>query len=80
MRRSLIRCSQKSDKAFLADRVKEFLDIRIKNVVHLLTGDSDDQRIPRVVLAAFRPEGHHRALNDLVLQRGHGVFIVHLLQ
>ena len=75
----------KSDEPCLVDRVEEAPDIRIEDVVHFSAADSDDQRVQRIVLAAFRSESirepeklHlvdrvqqccHGALDDLVLKR-----------
>ena len=69
----------------MAEPVEELLDIGVHDAVHVRARNPDRQRIQRIVLATPRPESvrepeevrlvdriehlHHRALDDLVLQR-----------
>ena len=77
---------QETNQPSLVDRVEVGPDIRIENEIHLLGGDSDDECIQRIVLAALRskpvrePEevflvdrvqdSGGRPLDDLVLKGG----------
>jgi hypothetical protein len=70
---------------FVVHMVKEPANVRIQHPVHPLPMESHTQRIQRLVRVATRPEpvreafevhlvnlienGHHRLLNNLVLQR-----------
>ena len=53
---SLIRCFRNLTSHSWLDRVEESSDIRVENVVHLLAGDPDYQRIQRIVLATLGSE------------------------
>ena len=73
------------DQPVVADRVEERPDVGVQHPVDPLPGDPGGERVQRVVLAAPGPEpvaeaeelrlvdrrqdGHHRGLDDLVLQR-----------
>ena len=86
MRRSATRCSTNSDHPSLVEIIEEALDVRIKNVVHLLLHERPGQRIQRLMLAAPRTkpireaqkvllidlieDGDHGLLDDLVFQCG----------
>ena len=75
-----------ADQPFMADRIEEPGDVGVHDPVHLRHGDTDGQRVQRIVLSASGPEPirkaqeiflvdgvehlHHSPLNDLVLQRG----------
>jgi len=76
-----------TDQPTLTDFVEKGSNVRVKNEVHAFGGDSDAERIQRIVLSALRPEpvaepeeilliyaaqhGNGRSLDDLVLERRH---------
>lgn len=47
---------QEADDPLLGNFREERPDVGVEYVVHLLAADPDDERIQRIVLAAFRPE------------------------
>ncbi len=75
-----------ADQPLMADRIEEAGDVGIQNPVHLGAGDPDSERVERIVGATAGSEPvrepeevflvdrvqhlDHRALDDLVLQRG----------
>src|SRR5215510_14392095 len=54
MRRSPTRCSTKRTSHSWLTSSKKGSDVRIKNEVHLLAGDSNAERVQRIVLSASR--------------------------
>src|SRR6202021_1604349 len=77
----------KADQPTLTDLIEKGSNVRVENEVHTLGGDSDDQRVQRIVLAALGTEsvaepeelllvdavqhGRGRSLNNLVLECRH---------
>jgi site-specific DNA recombinase len=47
---------QETDEPLVINRVKEAPNVGIQDVVHFLSRDSNDQRVQRIMLAAFRTE------------------------
>jgi hypothetical protein len=43
-----------TNKPFLTDQIEKAPDIRVENVAHLSAGDSNDERVQRIVLAVPR--------------------------
>ena len=86
MRGSPIRCSRKRISQSWLTSIEERSDVGVQYLVHLLAGDSDRQRVQRIVLAASGSEPirepeklflvdriqhrDRRPLDDLVFERG----------
>jgi hypothetical protein len=47
---------QEADDPLLGNLREERPDVGVEYEVHFLAADPDDQRVQRIVLAAFRPE------------------------
>jgi hypothetical protein len=58
-----------TDKPFLTDRIEKAPEVRVENAVHLLAGDSNDESVQRIVLAASRSKSTRNPEKVILIDR-----------